>query len=48
MQEFFANKLQGAPAPDWMVHGIPHLDKGRDQIKVMPTAGGTGNEEKKP
>lgn len=31
MQEFFATKLQGAPAPDWMVHGIPFLEKGRDQ-----------------
>lgn len=32
MQQFFATKLLGAPAPDWMVHGIPFLEKGRDQI----------------
>jgi len=34
MQEFFATKLLGRPAPDWMVHGIPYLDKGRDQVKM--------------
>ncbi len=32
MQEFFAHHLLGAPAPDWMVRGIPFLDRGRDQI----------------
>ena len=32
MQQFFANKLKGEPAPDWMVHGIPAVDKGRDQL----------------
>ncbi len=48
MQQFFANKLQGAPAPDWMVHGIPNIEKGRDQVKPAVAAGGTGNEEKKP
>ncbi len=34
MQQFFDNKLKGAPAPDWMVHGIPYRDKGRDQISA--------------
>jgi dipeptidyl aminopeptidase/acylaminoacyl peptidase len=34
MQEFFANKLLGAPAPEWMKKGIPFLDKGKDQIKA--------------
>ncbi len=48
MQQFFANKLQGAPAPDWMTHGIPHIEKGRDQIKVNATAAGSSNEVKKP
>jgi dipeptidyl aminopeptidase/acylaminoacyl peptidase len=33
MQQFFDNKLMGAPAPDWMVHGIPAVDKGKDQLK---------------
>src|SRR5258708_7151844 len=32
MQQFFDNKLKGAPAPDWMVNGIPYRDKGRDQL----------------
>lgn len=32
MQEFFAAKLLGAPAPEWMTRGIPFLEKGRDQI----------------
>jgi hypothetical protein len=32
MQQFFDNKLKSAPAPDWMVHGIPYLQKGRDQL----------------
>ncbi|MBX3173126.1 MAG: S9 family peptidase [Gemmatimonadaceae bacterium] len=32
MQEFFANKLLGAPAPDWMKSGIPFLERGRDQL----------------
>lgn len=41
MQEFFANKLKGEPAPDWMLHGIPYLEKGRDQIaptKATPSS----------
>ena len=33
MQEFFANKLLGAPAPEWMKRGIPYLEKGRDQVE---------------
>ena len=32
MQQFFDNKLKGAPPPDWMVHGIPYIAKGRDQL----------------
>lgn len=36
MQQFFDNKLKGAPAPDWMVRGIPYRDKGRDQIATVP------------
>jgi len=35
MQQFFDNKLKGAPAPDWMVHGIPAKDKGRDQVSMQ-------------
>jgi dipeptidyl aminopeptidase/acylaminoacyl peptidase len=38
MQQFFANKLKGEPAPEWMVRGIPAVEKGRDQLnrKVIP------------
>jgi hypothetical protein len=38
MQQFFATKLKGALPPDWMVRGIPALEKGRDQIKATATA----------
>jgi dipeptidyl aminopeptidase/acylaminoacyl peptidase len=34
MQQFFDTKLKGAPAPDWMIRGIPAVDKGRDQVKM--------------
>lgn len=40
MQEFFATKLQGAPATDWMKRGIPFLEKGRDQVKPVETPKG--------
>jgi len=33
MQEFFDAKLKGAPMPEWMVKGIPAVDKGKDQLK---------------
>ena len=46
MQEFFANKLLGAPAPDWMTRGIPFIEKGRDQVKI--SASGSGNDSLKP
>jgi dipeptidyl aminopeptidase/acylaminoacyl peptidase len=48
MQEFFANKLLEAPAPEWMTRGIPFIEKGRDQVKMGAVAGATGTEEKKP
>ncbi|MBC7670859.1 MAG: S9 family peptidase [Polaromonas sp.] len=35
MQQFFDTKLKGAPAPDWMVRGIPYRDKGRDQLGAV-------------
>ena len=45
MHEFFATKLKGAPAPEWMEKGIPFLQKGRDQIApapaVAPAVGGS-------
>ncbi|HVB31937.1 MAG TPA: prolyl oligopeptidase family serine peptidase [Gemmatimonadaceae bacterium] len=32
MQEFFDYHLRGFPEPGWMIHGIPYLQKGRDQL----------------
>ena len=40
MQQFFDNKLKGAPAPDWMVHGIPYVAKGKDQLGPAPVQAG--------
>jgi len=40
MQQFFDNKLKGAPAPDWMVHGIPYVNKGKDQLTPTPVQAG--------
>ena len=36
MEQFFDNKLKGTPMPDWMAHGIPAKDKGKDQVIVSP------------
>jgi hypothetical protein len=45
MQQFFAVKLKGEPAPEWMEKGIPFLQKGRDQLApqsiAAPAVGGT-------
>jgi dipeptidyl aminopeptidase/acylaminoacyl peptidase len=27
MKQFFGHYLKGAPAPDWMIHGVPQVDK---------------------
>jgi dipeptidyl aminopeptidase/acylaminoacyl peptidase len=35
MQQFFDNKLKGAPLPEWMAKGIPAKDKGKDQVKKV-------------
>jgi dipeptidyl aminopeptidase/acylaminoacyl peptidase len=32
MQEFFGAKLLGQPEPEWMMKGIPFIEKGRDQV----------------
>ncbi len=34
MREFFAVKLKGEAPPEWMVRGIPYLEKGRDQLRA--------------
>ncbi|MFL5582072.1 MAG: alpha/beta hydrolase family protein, partial [Gemmatimonadaceae bacterium] len=33
--QFFDHHLRGRPAPEWMIEGIPFLQKGRDQL-AMP------------
>jgi dipeptidyl aminopeptidase/acylaminoacyl peptidase len=40
MQQFFDNKLKGASTPDWMVHGIPYVNKGKDQLTPTPVQAG--------
>jgi hypothetical protein len=35
MEQFFDNKLKGAPMPEWMEKGIPAKDKGKDQVKKV-------------
>ena len=44
MQQFFDYHLRGFPEPAWMIHGIPYLQKGRDQLGhpagVLPASAG--------
>jgi dipeptidyl aminopeptidase/acylaminoacyl peptidase len=48
MQQFFDNKLKGAPAPDWMVKGIPFVAKGKDQLAPPAVQAGTQVPQPKP
>jgi dipeptidyl aminopeptidase/acylaminoacyl peptidase len=36
MQQFFDATLKKLPLPEWMVRGIPAVEKGRDQITPAP------------
>ena len=47
MQQFFDNKLMGKPAPDWMVHGIPYVAKGKDQLGPAPVQAGVIHPQEK-
>jgi dipeptidyl aminopeptidase/acylaminoacyl peptidase len=38
MRQFFDHYLKGAPAPVWMVEGVPQLRKGLDPLIVAPPA----------
>jgi hypothetical protein len=46
MQQFFDHYLKGAPAPVWMVDGVPAVMKGKDLgleiITEATTSGGGG------
>jgi dipeptidyl aminopeptidase/acylaminoacyl peptidase len=33
--DFFEHHLRGAPKPEWMVKGIPYIQKGRDQAPAV-------------
>jgi dipeptidyl aminopeptidase/acylaminoacyl peptidase len=39
MQQFFDHFLKGAPEPDWMVHGIPYLDKDAEKVGFKKETG---------
>ena len=34
MQQFFDHKLKGAPMPEWMEKGIPHLEREKEKEKI--------------
>lgn len=38
LQQFFDHFLKGAPAPDWMVTGIPYLEKDKEKEKYKAAA----------
>jgi dipeptidyl aminopeptidase/acylaminoacyl peptidase len=38
MQQFFDHFLKGAPAPEWMVKGIPYLQRDKEKEKVKAAA----------
>lgn len=42
MLQFFGHHLKGEPMPDWMEHGIPFLQKGRDQMAPSAAVEGAG------
>ena len=39
MQQFFDYYLKGAPEPDWMVNGIPYLDKDAEKARFKEKTG---------
>ena len=36
LQQFFDHYLKSAPAPDWMEHGIPYLERDKEKEKYKP------------
>jgi hypothetical protein len=38
MQQYFDHFLKGAPAPDWMEHGVPYLERDRTELDALNTA----------
>jgi dipeptidyl aminopeptidase/acylaminoacyl peptidase len=39
MEQFYEHYLKGAPAPDWMVHGVPYLQKRQGARALMEGRG---------
>jgi dipeptidyl aminopeptidase/acylaminoacyl peptidase len=39
MQQFFDYYLKGAPEPDWMIHGIPYLDRDTEKERLKKQTG---------
>jgi dipeptidyl aminopeptidase/acylaminoacyl peptidase len=37
MHQFFDHFLKGAPAPDWMVHGVPFLERDEEALRFRDT-----------
>jgi hypothetical protein len=37
MHQFFEHFLKGAPAPDWMTHGIPFLERDDAELRFRET-----------
>jgi dipeptidyl aminopeptidase/acylaminoacyl peptidase len=37
MHQFFDHFLKGAPAPDWMTHGIPYLERDEERLRFRDT-----------
>ena len=40
MQQFFDHHLKGAPAPEWMVKGVPYLERDKEKEQWKATLGG--------
>ncbi len=38
LQQFFDHFLKGAPEPEWMVKGIPYLERDKEKEKYKVTA----------
>jgi len=35
LQQYFDHYLKGAPAPDWMQHGVPYIDRERTALSTL-------------
>jgi dipeptidyl aminopeptidase/acylaminoacyl peptidase len=38
LQEYFDHYLKGAPAPDWMVKGVPYIEKDKTELSAFESA----------